>query len=54
MKDRADAGDSMQANRPVAADLPVAFETPRLQITVAPEFDLIRLQYSHPPPTLRF
>ena len=51
----ADAVDNMQASRrPVAADLTVAIQTPRLNITVAPEFDPIQLQYSHSPPTHRF
>jgi hypothetical protein len=46
MKNRAGAVDS---GRPVATDLTVAIQTPRLKITVAPEFDLIRLQYSRQP-----
>jgi hypothetical protein len=55
MKDRAGAGDNIQASRrPVAVDLTVAIQTPRLQIIVVPEFELIRLQYSPSPPTLRF
>jgi hypothetical protein len=48
MKSRVDAVDNMQASRrPVAADLNVVIQTPRLNIAVAPEFDLIQLQYSH-------
>jgi hypothetical protein len=45
MKDRTRAVDNMQASRRSAtAALAVAIQTPRLKITVVPEFDLIRLQ----------